>query len=87
MWKPVQVHRLNECVLQVKMDGGIPVELERGQKNSFCVGERIALDGMTVIISAPGPQGNPTAVCFEFDNSRNSASFKGSRAQGNELVP
>jgi len=83
----VQARRLDERVLQVHVDGGVPVELQRGSKNPLKIGKQIVLDGMTVAVSAVGREGWPTTMTFTFAAPLESSAIAWFRTQGTHLVP
>lgn len=83
----VQVRRLDARVLQMHVEGGVPIELQRGSRNPLPIGKPIVLDGMTVTVSAVGREGWPTTMIFAFAVPLESAAIAWFRAQGTQLVP
>jgi hypothetical protein len=83
----VWVRRLDAVSLEVSAPDGVPVDLQRSSKNPLRVGQRIDLDGMTIIIDALDGRGFPTAMVFSFTEPLESAALVWFRAAGGKLVP
>lgn len=83
----VRVRRLDACILEVQVDGGIPVDLERGPRNPLRPGERIVLDGLAVTVAATGDANAPTKMIFEFAEPLESSSFAWFRMQDAHYAP
>jgi hypothetical protein len=83
----VRVGRLDAGLLEVQVDGGLPVDLERGPGDPLRPGERIVLDGLAVTVAATGAAHAPTTMIFEFAEPLESSSFAWFRMQDARYVP
>ncbi len=83
----VRVGRRDERSLDVQVDGGIPVDLERGPGNPLRPGDRIVLDGMVVHITATGQGHAPTTMVFEWPEPLESSAIVWLRMQEGRYVP
>jgi hypothetical protein len=82
----LQATRLDPAVLQVHAPDGVPVELERGGSDPLRPGQRIALEGLTIEVTAIGPGGRPTTMRFAFAEGLESPALVWFRAEGAALV-
>ena len=85
--QPVRVTRVDATSLKVHAPDGVPVDLDRGGANRLRIGDRIALDGLTVTVEDIGRDGFPTTMVFTFAGTLESGSLAWFRAQGAELAP
>jgi hypothetical protein len=67
--------RLDPYRLQIEMQNGIPIQLERGRRQPLRVGDRVDLDGMTVTISEVNSANLPTTMVFAFSEPLESSSM------------
>ncbi len=82
-----QVKRPDMYSLQVEARNGIPVQMERGRENRLNIGDRLDLDGMTVMIYDTDSSGLPTSVLFKFPVTLESSSIVWLQVSGKELLP
>ncbi|MHC4215541.1 MAG: protein kinase family protein [Planctomycetota bacterium] len=83
----VHIKRLDLYRLQIKVQNGIPIQLERGRNQPLCIGDRIDLDGMTVTVSDIDSAGLPKTMVFTFPVPLESPSIVWLEILGKELSP
>lgn len=83
----IHLKRLDLYRLQVEVQNGIPIQLERGHKKPLCIGDRIDLDGMIVTVADIDSAGLPRNMVFEFSVPLESPSIMWIEILGNELSP
>lgn len=83
----LQVKRLDMYRLQIEVPNGIPVQMERGHDNHLSIGDRIDLDGMTVIISDTDSANLPRTIVFAFPVPLEDPSIVWLQTIGKELLP
>ncbi len=83
----VSFKRLDMYRLQVEVQNGIPIQMERGRENPLCIGDRIDLDGMTVTVSDIDSAGLPRTMVFEFPVPLESPSIVWLQILEKELSP